>query len=63
MKRLVPSAIQREASFCNSVDSLVQKVRMMGRGVSLFSKVQPDAGPKVFVGGLNPMTTTDSLRT
>jgi hypothetical protein len=25
--------------------------------------VQPDAGPKVFVGGLNPMTTTDSLRT
>merc|ERR1719487_148028 len=24
--------------------------------------VQPDAGPKVFVGGLNPMTTTESLR-
>jgi len=24
--------------------------------------VQPEAGPKVFVGGLNPMTTTDSLR-
>merc|ERR1719171_3481323 len=24
--------------------------------------VQPEAGPKVFVGGLNPMTTTESLR-
>jgi len=24
--------------------------------------VQPESGPKVFVGGLNPMTTTESLR-